>query len=55
MSIDYQNEKGETLCFRHAVKAAIEKDEHITVSVAAQEGPYESGGYSFCRECSKES
>ena len=54
MSIEYQNEKGETLCFRHAVKAVIEKDESITASVGAKTDPYESGGFSYCIECAIE-
>lgn len=53
MNIDYYNEKQECLCFRHAVKAAIESNESITTSIDDSD-PGESGWFSFCVECSKE-
>lgn len=55
MSIEYQNEHGEALCFKHAVKAVIETNENITASVGATGDPYDSGDYSFCYECANES
>lgn len=50
MNIDYYNENGNTLCFKHAVKAVIEDDETITPCVDDTD-PGETGYFSFCVEC----
>lgn len=52
MNIDYSDSNG-CLCFRHAAKAVMENDEHISTNIDESD-PGESGYFSFCYKCSKE-
>ena len=53
MEIEYADSQGNSLCFRHAVKKAIENNEDIRATIDESD-PGESGWFSFCMECSKE-
>lgn len=50
MEVEYTNSEGKSLCFKHAVKAVLEDDENISVSVLDNINAYDC----FCVVCSKE-
>ena len=50
---DYEDTENNTLCFKHAVKKAIEQNEDITTHID-EDDPDNTSWFPFCNECSKE-
>jgi len=55
MEIEFENSSGETLCFKHAVKAVIEDNENVRATAPDNINSYDMGGTGYlggvCVKC----